>query len=363
MKVTQAAYPGSSIRLAGPTIHDLSANMAKNDSCVNTVRVKSTVARHFRKDGLEQLKKALQVIGRVVCWLACLTIEVVAYLVVPYWIYMDIASLLANLLSPSYDLLSYFDPGPTVAAWDVSLYTGFNTTAHENELLLRRLIDQIIAMPRESQLDVPVAAIPFTVSLGVKRIFLQSVSRTNQTLQGNSSRYSLMVGKTFSMAEPIFNPLESLVLLIRIDNKVHGYETLRVLQTTNANATHQSLKDVTDQYPSLFGQARHAICVTNYDSGTNMCGSIVLPPSVVDSLIVDEQKTNGKPEAHPSCNYPIIPNMFYSIMDADEPKHYCASDPTLVADIRAFENWMVMTGIPTIPDQHLLGTATYIPSG
>ncbi|CAK4086019.1 unnamed protein product [Aphanomyces euteiches] len=146
-------------------------------------------------------------------------------------------------------------------------------------------------------------------------------------------------------------------------NKVHGYETLRVLQTSDSNSTYQSLVDVTDQYSDLLGLSQQAICVTNYDSGTSMCGSIKLPPPVVASLTIDAQKTNAKPETPPSCTHPKISNLVYSIMDADIPKYYCAPDPTLISDIRGFANWMVMTGIPTIPNQVLLSPAAYIPSG
>ncbi|CAK4076909.1 unnamed protein product [Aphanomyces euteiches] len=296
-------------------------------------------------------------------WVVCMSIEVVAYLIVPIWVSNDVSTLLASLLARGYCLMTNFDTGPSMSAWDVSLYTGYNVTATENEARLRRLIDQIDTWPLGSStpLDVPVGKIPFTMTLGPKINFLQSVSKTNQTVDAESGRYTLMVGKTFSLSNPVFSPLVSLVLYVKMANKVHGYETLRVFRTISSNSTHQSLVDVTLTYPTLLGVANRLICVTNYDAATVKCGSIVLPNTT--TLVVDEQKKNGGLTTPPSCTHPQIKNMVYSITDPDAINFYCASDPTTIAGLLTFENWMVLTSIPNVDNQRMLSSVHHAPTG
>ncbi|KAH9099819.1 hypothetical protein Ae201684P_018829 [Aphanomyces euteiches] len=84
----------------------------------------------------------------VLAWLVRISIEVFAYLIVPYWTYLGITPLVTNLISPTYGVMTTYDAGPTMAEWDLSLYGGFNTTAHENELLLRDLVDAIDTLPK-----------------------------------------------------------------------------------------------------------------------------------------------------------------------------------------------------------------------
>ncbi|KAH9153210.1 hypothetical protein AeRB84_004483 [Aphanomyces euteiches] len=291
-------------------------------------------------------------IGKVFAWLVRLSVEVGAYFVAPYWIIVNTSEMLDNLLSPSYSIMTIYDPGPTIPSWDFWLYTGYNTTPLENEQLLRWFITQVDQLPRVSTvpLEIPVARIPFTLTLTRKTLLLQSVTKANLTADATSGRYSFMVGKSFTMEDPVFDPIESLVIYFRLDNKVHGYETLRVLKTVNANDTHQVLIDATESYLSLVGPPAMAF-------------AIVLPPAIIASLIKDERKTNGKPDTPPSCTHPTIPNMVYSIMHADRMNYYCASDPAAISGLHAFQNWMYVTGIPTVPNQLLLSTAHRIPTG
>ncbi|CAK5002807.1 unnamed protein product, partial [Aphanomyces euteiches] len=229
---------------------------------------------------------------------------------------------------------------PSLAIWDVSLYTGYNTTAAENEVLMRRLVDRIDALPLGSSqlIEVPVQEIPFTIVLTKTALFLQGVSKSNQKLDLNSGRYSLMIVKLFSISNPVFDPLESLVVLVKIENKVHGFKSLRVLKTINGNETHQSMVDATKSYPGLVGLVQHQMCVSYNDMGASKCGSIILPPGVAASLVVDPLKTKDKTTTMPSCKHPDIIGMVYSIMDVDKANYYCASDPTSIGDLLAFEN-------------------------
>ncbi|KAF0717881.1 Aste57867_2036 [Aphanomyces stellatus] len=300
---------------------------------------------------------------RVLFWLSCLSIEIAAYLVAPAWIYKDIPGLVDNLLSTTYSIKANIDTGPTMAVWDVSLYTGFNTTAAQNEVHLRALLDHINTTPLGSSaaIDVPITQIPFTMTLGRKANYLQSVTTTNQT-DVDSARYTLLVGKTFSMGSPVFNPLESIVIQVRVTNRILGYETLRVLKTVGENASHESLVDATADYHDLVGVANYLICVTNYDANTIKCGSIVLPPAAVKSLTVDVQKTQGIRTSPPSCIHPKIKNMVYSIAAPDTATYYCAGDVT-IANIRAFENWMVVTSIPGLAAQQMMSSVHYAPTG
>ncbi|CAK4076910.1 unnamed protein product [Aphanomyces euteiches] len=194
-------------------------------------------------------------IGKVFAWLVRLSVEVSAYFVAPYWIIVNTSEMLDNLLSPSYSIMTIYDPGPTIPSWDLWLYTGYNTTPLENEQLLRWFITQVDQLPRVSTvpLEIPVARIPFTLTLTRKTLLLQSVTKANLTADATSGRCSFMVGKSFTMEDPVFDPIESLVIYFRLDNKVHGYETLRVLKTVNANDTHQVLIDATESYLSLVG--------------------------------------------------------------------------------------------------------------
>ncbi|KAG9401352.1 hypothetical protein AC1031_009217 [Aphanomyces cochlioides] len=246
-----------------------------------------------------------------------------------------------------------------MVTWDVSLYSGYNSTASQNEVLMRRLMDKIDALPLGSRqtIDAAVAQIPFTLVLSESTTFLQSISKTNQTLDITSGRYSLMVGKSFSMGNPVFDPLESLVLVIKIDNKVRGFKTLRVLKTISANDTHQSLIDATESYSTLVGQVKHQICVIYFDTGASKCGSILLPPAVVTSLITLKTSTA------PSCEHPLIPRMAYSIMDVDKPTYYCATDPTIIYGLLAFSNSNVVTQIPNVAVYYTSSDCNFAPSG
>ncbi|CAK4083282.1 unnamed protein product [Aphanomyces euteiches] len=268
-----------------------------------------------------------------------MTTEVFAYLVAAYLLFTNVPVLVSKLLTVVFCVMTKHDNGPSMAVWDVSLYTGYNTTAKENEIMLRNLINQIDKMSVGSTepIQVPMAQVPFTIVQGKNKLFLQSVSKFEQDRHRSSQRHSLMVGKSFSMTNPVFDPLVSLVLLIRVDNQVHGYHTLRLLQATNANDTHQSLVDVTEVYPSLVGPVRHVMCVAFHDTGASKCGSIVLPTAVAASFVVDTQKTIKEPIALSSCEHPLISRMVYSIMDIDRLKYYCASDPTSIEDLFAFE--------------------------
>ncbi|CAK4632910.1 unnamed protein product [Aphanomyces euteiches] len=255
--------------------------------------------------------------------------------------------------------MSKYDSGPSMATWDVSLYTGYNTTASQNAVLMRRLIDKIDALPLGSRqtIDVAIDQIPFTLVLSESTTFLQSISKTNQTLDITSGRYSLLTGKSFSMGNPVFDPLKSLVLLIKIDNKVSGYKTLRVLKTVSANDTHESLIDATDSYSSLVGQMKHQLCVIYFDTGASKCGSVLLPPAVVTSLIPLKTSTA------PSCEHPHIPRMVYSIMDIDKPTYYCATDPTIIDDLLAFSNSNVVTQIPKVEVYYTSFVCHFAPTG
>ncbi|KAF0717882.1 Aste57867_2037 [Aphanomyces stellatus] len=329
----------------------------------HAVQVQLASGMQKRQGSFHKAQRSATTVTRVLFWLGCLSIEIAAYLVAPAWIYMDLPSLLANLLTTTYSIMGNFDSGPTMAAWDVSLYTGFNTTAAQNEVNLRRLLDQINSTPLGSTtpIDVPTAQIPFTMTLGPKTNFIQSVTTTNQTDVG-TARYTLMVGKTFSMNNPVFSPLESIVIQVRMTNKVHGYETMRVFLTTSANTTHESLVDATSAYTDLIGVASHLMCVTNFDANTIKCGSIVLPPAAVASLTVDVEKTNGGAATLPSCTHPQIKNMVYSITPPDQAKFYCAGDLS-ISKILAFENWMVSTGIPGMANQLMTSSVHHAPTG
>ncbi|KAF0711564.1 hypothetical protein As57867_005188, partial [Aphanomyces stellatus] len=327
------------------------------------VQVRLASAPQKRQSSFQKAQRSAITTTRVLFWLGCLSIEIAAYLVAPAWIYKDIPGLLANLLSTTYSIMANFDTGPTMAAWDVSLYTGFNTTAAQNEVNLRRLLDLMNTTPLGSTtpIDVPTAQIPFTMTLGPKTNFIQSVTTTNQTDVG-TARYTLMVGKTFSMSNPVFSPLESIVIQVRVTNKVHGYETMRVFKTAVVNATHQSLVDATAEYSDLLGVANYLMCVTNYDANTIKCGSIVMPQAAVASLTVDVQKTKGGPTTPPSCTHPQIQNMVYSITEPDAAKYYCAGDLS-ISEILVFENWMVVTGIPGVPNQQMTSSVHHAPTG
>ncbi|KAF0717880.1 Aste57867_2035 [Aphanomyces stellatus] len=309
------------------------------------------------------VKWVVSTLARLVFWLACITIEVAAYLVVPGLVYSDIPNIVANLLSPTYSIMANFDSEPTMAAWDVSLYTGFNTTAAQNEVNLRWLLDLMNLTPLGSTtpINVPTAQVPFTMTLGPKTNFLQSVTTTNQT-DITTARYTLMVGKTFSMSNPVFSPLESIVIQVRVTNKVHGYETMRVFKIVGANTTHESLVDASAAYDDLVGLANYLICVTNYDANMIKCGSIILPQAVIASLTVDVQKTKGGPTTPPSCTHPQIKNMVYSITAPDEAKFYCAGDLSF-SEILVFENWMAVTGIPSVPNQQMTSSVHHAPTG
>ncbi|KAH9112807.1 hypothetical protein AeMF1_012934 [Aphanomyces euteiches] len=277
-----------------------------------------------------------------------MTTEVFAYLVAAYLLFTNVPVLVSKLLTVVFCVMTKHDNGPSMAVWDVSLYTGYNTTAKENEIMLRNLINQIDKMSVGSTepIQVPMAQVPFTIVQGKNKLFLQSVSKFEQDRHRSSQRHSLMVGKSFSMANPVFDPLVSLVLLIRVDNQVHGYHTLRLLQATNANDTHQSLVDVIEVYPSLVGPVRHVMCVAFHDTGASKCGSIVLPTAVAASFVVDTQKTIKEPTALPSCS-----------------KYYCASDPTSIEDLFAFENWVVVSQIPNVVNQFIYATVNFAPTG
>ncbi|KAG9398156.1 hypothetical protein AC1031_014955 [Aphanomyces cochlioides] len=364
------------MQTTGPINEDVATGSAEKHFLQATANAKNDRDRWFRTASHnatndpfvpvskhQKRKDHCKLIVRVVWWLMCMSIEVVAYLVVPYWAYMDISPLVANLISPSYSIMAGIDPGPTMAAWDVSLYTGFNTTAHENEVLLRRLIDQVDSMPRGSQIDIPVNQTPFLMVVSTKAIFHQSVSKTNQAVDATSGRYTLLVGKKFTISDPVFDHEESLVLYFRVDNKVHGYTALRVLQAVNASETHQTLVDVSHVYPDLLGSAKFIICTTNRNAGTNRCGSIILPQATVDSLIIDEQKTFGPPETPPSCTHPMMPTVVYSIIDIQRKTFHCPSDPSSILARYAFENLIAVIGIPSVPNQALFGAGVNVPTG
>ncbi|CAK4281207.1 unnamed protein product [Aphanomyces euteiches] len=361
----------------GPTVADIAAsyggdhllNATANskdddmDGRLHTASNSSTNGPFVPVSKRHKRKELCKWIVRVVWWLICMSIEIVAYLVVPYWAYMDISPLVANLISPSYSIMAGIDPGPTMAAWDVSLYTGYNTTAHENEIVLRRLIDQVDSMPRGSQIDISVNQTPFLMVVSTKMIFYQSVSKTNQAVDATSGRYTLLVGKKFTISEPVFDHDESLVLYVRVDNKVHGYTALRVLQAVNSSETHQTLVDVSHVYPDLLGSAKFIVCTTNRDAGTNRCGSIILPKATVDSLIIDEQKTFGSPETPPSCTHPMMPTVVYSIIDIQRKTFHCASDPSSIVALYAFENLIAVIAVPSVPNQALFGAGVNVPTG
>ncbi|KAH9095028.1 hypothetical protein LEN26_017959 [Aphanomyces euteiches] len=291
--------------------------------------------------------------------------EVFAYVVVPYLLYNDVSVLMKNLLTMVFCVMSLNTLGPSLAIWDVSLYTGYNTTAAKNEVLMRRLVDRIDALPLGSSqlIEVPVQEIPFTIVLTKTALFLQGVSKSNQKLDLNSGRYSLMIVKLFSISNPVFDPLESLVVLVKIENKVHGFKSLCVLKTINVNETHQSMVDATKSYPGLVGLVQHQMCVSYNDMGASKCGSIILPPGVAASLVVDPLKTKDKTTTMPSCKHPDIIGMVYSIMDVDKANYYCASDPTSIGDLLAFENWLVVSQIPNVPNQFIFSTGNFAPTG
>ncbi|KAH9143582.1 hypothetical protein AeRB84_012435 [Aphanomyces euteiches] len=298
---------------------------------------------------------------RVCVWLVLTSTEVFAYLVVPYLLYQDASVLVTNLQTLIVSRMAKYDAGPSMKVWEVSLYTGYNTTASQNEVLMRQLIDKIDGLPLGSRqsIDVPLEQIPFTLSLGKTTLFLQSVPKTNQKVDVVSGRYSLMVGKSFSMGYPIFDPLESLVMLIKIDNKVSGYKALRVLKAVNANDTHQALVDVTKLYSSLVGHVKHQMCVMYFDTGANKCGSVILPPAVAATLVADASKSSTVP----SCEHPQIERMVYSILEIGKPTNYCASDPTAIADLLVFENWNVVSQIPSVTDQYIYTASNLAPTG
>ncbi|KAG9401346.1 hypothetical protein AC1031_009208 [Aphanomyces cochlioides] len=229
--------------------------------------------------------------------------------------------------------------------WDVSFYTGYNRTAKENELMMRRLVDQILAVPLGSTqpIDVPVGQVPFMLVLWMKTIYKQGVSKSNQTLDASSGRYSLMLGKSFSL--------------------IRGYKTVRVLKTVNANETHQTLLVVSEMCSHLVGSIKHGICVTNTDIGASKCGSIILPPATVASLIPDKQKNADGYTTSPSCRHPDSLAIIYSLMDIDIQNFYCSPSPEAIAEILAFHNWMVVTAIPDVSDQSNLAAGTFAPTG
>ncbi|CAK4281199.1 unnamed protein product [Aphanomyces euteiches] len=363
----QAAEPVHEDVATGPSQkHFLQATAnAKDDRnrWFRTASHNSIIAPFVPVSKHQKRRHHCKLIVRVVWWLMCMSIEVVAYFVFPYLAYLDMTVLVANLVSPSYNVLTGIDSGPTMAAWDVSLYTGYNTTAHENELFLRSVIDQVDSMPPGSQIDIPVNQTPFLTTISMKSIFHQSVSKTNQRLDAASGRYTLLVGKKFTISDPLFDPLESLVLYVRVDNKVHGYTAFRVLQATNASETHQTLVDVSHVYPDLLGSAKFIICTTNRDAGTNRCGSIILPPDVVKSLIVDEKKTFGAIETPPSCMHPMMPNVVYSIIDIQRKTFHCASDPSSIVALFAFENIVTVLGIPFVSNQACYVAGVSMPTG
>ncbi|KAH9147123.1 hypothetical protein AeRB84_005603, partial [Aphanomyces euteiches] len=299
----------------------------------------------------------------VLAWLVRISIEVFAYLIVPYWTYLGITPLVTNLISPTYGVMTTYDAGPTMAEWDLSLYGGFNTTAHENELLLRDLVDAIDTLPKGSQLRVAVERIPFLLTMAQKAVCLQGVTKTNQTADTHSSRYTLLIGKKFKISDPVFDPVESLVLYVRVDNRVHGHTALRVLQTVNVSDTHETLVNVSHVYPDLLGSTRFVICTTNYDAGTNRCGIIVLSQETAASLLVDGVKTTGRPDTPPSCMHPMMPSVIYSIMDIKDKSFHCAVDPNSIVDRYAFENMLTVSRIPTVPNQMLYSAGANLPTG
>ncbi|CAK4715504.1 unnamed protein product [Aphanomyces euteiches] len=99
-----------------------------------------------------------------------MTTEVFAYLVAAYLLFTNVPVLVSKLLTVVFCVMTKHDNGPSMAVWDVSLYTGYNTTAKENEIMLRNLINQIDKMEKTNFF--------FKASPNLSKIAIEALSGT-----------------------------------------------------------------------------------------------------------------------------------------------------------------------------------------